>query len=120
MPHVIIEYSSNVCPSEQFSAITKSAHDVMVKSGLFSAADIKTRSYVTDDFLVGEKGQQGSFVHVTIYLLEGRTMLQKQTLSEALHNALRMRLLGVDQISVDIRELEKDTYRKSTCSLEDI
>lgn len=112
MPHVIIEYSANVCPAGQFAEITKIAHKTMVESGLFSATDIKTRSYVAEDFLVGEKGSQGSFVHVTVYLLEGRTTLQKQNLSEALRDALQLPLKNVNQLSVDVRELVKDTYRK--------
>jgi 5-carboxymethyl-2-hydroxymuconate isomerase len=112
MPHVIIEYSANICPARQFAEITKAAHDVMIQSGLFSVADIKTRSYVTEDFFVGEKGNQGRFVHVIIYLLEGRSLVQKQALSEAMRDSLASHLKDVDQLSVDIRELSKDTYRK--------
>lgn len=116
MPHVIIEYSANVCPRTEFVEITQIAHKIMIQSGLFAAADIKTRSYVTKDFLVGEKGNQGSFVHVTVYLLEGRTTMQKQNLSEALRDALQLALKNVDQLSIDIREMAKDTYRKYACS----
>lgn len=112
MPHVIIEYSANVRHMAEFAEITQIAHKIMIQSGLFSAADIKTRSYVTENFLVGEKGNEGSFVHVTVYLLEGRTTLQKQNLSEALRDAVQLPLKNVDQLSIDIRELAKDTYRK--------
>ena len=112
MPHVILEYSTNVASVARSAQITKIVHNIMSQCGLFSSADIKTRSHIVEDFLVGEKGREGSFVHVTVYLLEGRTILQKQNLSEALLDALRVPLKNVDQLSIDIRELAKDTYRK--------
>lgn len=113
MPHLIIEYSNNISSKDTFQEITQAAHEAMIQSGLFSPADIKTRSYMAEDFLVGEKGRQGSFVHARIYLLEGRTTREKQNLSEQLRDTLRLHLKNVDQLSVDIRELKKDTYRKS-------
>lgn len=116
MPHLIIEYSANVRPAAEFAEITQIAHNIMIQSGLFSVPDIKTRSYVVDDYLIGEKGSQGSFVHVTVYLLEGRTTLQKQSLSEALRDALKVPLKNVDQLSIDIQEMTKDTYRKYVSS----
>jgi len=113
MPHVIIEYSANACPPALGAEMTRIAHNVMMQSGLFSAADIKSRSYAASDFLVGEKGREGSFVHVTVYLLEGRSLLQKQHLSEALRDAMQAYVKNIDQLSIDIRELAKDTYRKN-------
>ena len=109
MPHVVIEYSANV---EQFAEAVPIAHDVMIQSGLFTTEDIKTRSYAAENFLVGKKGNQGRFVHVTISILEGRTTKQKQALSEAMRDALCVPLKEVDQLSIDIHELIKDTYRK--------
>ncbi|WHA05051.1 5-carboxymethyl-2-hydroxymuconate Delta-isomerase [Candidatus Bandiella numerosa] len=112
MPHIIIEYSDNVSSLVNPTKITHLAHNIMMQSGLFNAADIKSRSYVSEDYLVGEKGNKGFFVHVTVYILEGRSTLQKQNLSDALSDALQIPLEKVDQLSIDIRELAKDTYRK--------
>lgn len=112
MPHVIIEYSANICPAEQFAEITKAAHNVMIRSGLFSTADIKTRSYAAGDFLVGEKGKEGRFIHVIIYLLEGRALQQKQALSESMRDTIKSHVKDIDQLSVDVRELAKEIYRK--------
>ncbi|RTK92874.1 MAG: 5-carboxymethyl-2-hydroxymuconate Delta-isomerase [Rickettsiales bacterium] len=112
MPHAVIEYTTNVNYPTEFAKITQIVHNVMIQSKLFSVKDIKTRSHKIDDFLLGEKGRQGSFVHVTIYLLEGRTILQKQTLSETLLEALQAPLINVDQLTINIQEIVKDTYRK--------
>jgi 5-carboxymethyl-2-hydroxymuconate isomerase len=84
----------------------------MMASGLFAVpADIKTRAYPTQDFLVG--GEQAALAHVTISLLEGRTIAQKQALTDLVRDALQQLLPTVEQLSVDIRDMTKDTYRKA-------
>jgi 5-carboxymethyl-2-hydroxymuconate isomerase len=117
MPHAIIEYSANLRDVLRSAEVCAVVHNVLIQSGLFTTNDIKTRSYVAEDFLVGEKGSAGSFVHVRVYLFEGRTILQKQTLSESLRDALGAHLPTVDQISVDLREIVRDTYRKKVLAL---
>ena len=112
MPHAIIEYSANVLAYVKPADITRTVHQMMTQSGLFNAGDIKSRCYVVEDYLVGEKGEDGSFVHVQVSLLEGRTSEQKQALSGAIFEALKTLLAQVDQISVDIRDMVRDTYRK--------
>jgi 5-carboxymethyl-2-hydroxymuconate isomerase len=112
MPHLIIEYSGNVRSMASPAELTRIGHKTMIDSGLFSIPDIKSRAYEAADYLVGEKGSGGSFVHVRVYLLEGRSTQQKQNLSEALRTALKVPLEKIDQLSIDIRELAKETYRK--------
>lgn len=111
MPHLIIEYSANACAVDQLRKVVQAAHEVMVQSGLFSLADIKTRAYRAEHFMLGGNGEQGSFMHATVALLEGRSVAQRQALSEAVRDALQ-RHVTVDQLSVEVREMAKDTYRK--------
>lgn len=115
MPHLIIEYSSNVHSLAKPAEILRIGHKIMTESGLFSVPDIKSRIYEAHDFLVGEKGDTGTFVHVRVYLLEGRSSEKKQALSEALRDALKLPLEKIDQLSIDIRDITKDTYRKYVC-----
>lgn len=109
MPHAILEYSSNI---NYTTKITESIHKAMIQSDLFKASAIKTRALKLEDFFVGEKGSAGSFVHVTIYLLQGRSVEQKQILSDSILAVLQTHLIEVDQLSVNIQELSRDTYRK--------
>jgi 5-carboxymethyl-2-hydroxymuconate isomerase len=114
MPHAVIEFSANLAEVMQATKATAAVHQAMMASGLFAVpADIKTRAYAAQDFLVGELGQQGCFVHVTISLLEGRTIAQKQALTDLVRDALQQLLPTVEQLSVDIRDMTKDTYRKA-------
>lgn len=112
MPHLIIEYAHTIATPDRIAQANKAAHDAMIQSGLFTPADIKTRAYIAGHVLVGEQGGQASFVHATVRLLEGRSTQQKQTLSEALREVLKQHMPDADQLSVDIQDMVKDTYRK--------
>jgi 5-carboxymethyl-2-hydroxymuconate isomerase len=112
MPHVILEASAPLTSHLKQHQVLRACHNVMLHSGLFNAADIKSRSYIAEDFLVGAAPHTGNFVHALIYLLEGRTPEQKQALTAAMHTALKEKISTETQISVDIRDLEKATYRK--------
>ena len=113
MPHVILEHSDNTTEVVLATGVVRRVHDVMLASGLFNAADVKTRAYPTHDFLVGIKGAEGRFLHATIYLLEGRPPEKKQALSQSVYDALIAANLGLDSVTVDLRELAKDVYRKN-------
>lgn len=113
MPHAILEYSNNIAPAVQAGEALRLVHGAMTDSGLFKAHDIKTRAHPVHDFLVGEKGASGSFLHATVYLLEGRTTEQKQALSQTIFDKLSLAVKQADSVTVDIRELVKETYRKS-------
>lgn len=80
-------------------------------SGIMAKRDIKVRSVASDTILFGD-GRQ-SFVHVTAMMLQGRTGAQKRTLSETLRDRLRQHLPDVESISIDIRDMDPECYRKS-------
>ena len=51
MPHCIIEYTPNL--SMDTAELLQTAHQVMMDSGLFGVADIKTRAFVVNDYVLG-------------------------------------------------------------------
>lgn len=112
MPHLILEHSANIESHIMQSEVIQHLHATMIASGLFNASDVKSRSYCTHNFAVGEKAMNGSFGHVSIYLLEGRTQEQKINLTQSIRKTLGEHLHGVDQLSVDIRDMVRDTYQK--------
>lgn len=112
MPHAIIEYSENLSGEFQAQDFTRMAFDALLSTGLCEASHIKTRAYPAQDFYVETKGHEGRFVHTIIYLLEGRTLEQKQLFSQTMIDKFGVTLKNVDSITVDVREMVKDTYRK--------
>lgn len=112
MPHAIIDYSANLTPLIADKQIVPLVHRIMGECGLFEPDNIKTRATAAADYAVGTKGPSGSFVHVIVYLLQGRSPEQKAALSNALIAALRDALPGVTSITADIRDMDRATYGK--------
>lgn len=113
MPHCIIEYTPRVVGTLPKNQLIQIAHHIMLDSGLFGVADVKTRAFVTEDYLLGN-GQigDGDFIHIIIRLLEGRTVEQKRTLTNDMASSLRQCLPALLSITVDIIDMVRATYAK--------
>lgn len=115
MPHCVIECSAQLeAFAEKMVAV---AHACMLDSGLFSAQDIKTRSYVTNNYVMGDvmhasANDAHGFIHVVVYLLCGRTAEQKSALTHHMGTALTQLNTQASSITVDIRDVERTTYYK--------
>ena len=116
MPHAVIERSGNLIHQfiEHDIDLVDWVHGTLMETGLFELDAIKTREIVSDNWMVGEKGQDGTFVHLCVSIKTGRTLEQRQTLSDTLIAALgeALKTIEVDQITVEIREMDTETYRK--------
>lgn len=85
-------------------------HHAAASTGVVKAEDLKLRAQAFDDYLVA--GEQKSFFHVALYLLAGRTSPQKELLSVEIRKALLKLLEATYSISVDIRDMDPDAYKK--------
>jgi len=113
MPHCCIEYTPNVLDTLSKTELLHTAHQTMLSCGLFGACDVKTRAHAVDDYVLGEHApNQSGFIHIIIYLLSGRTTEQKQALTHHMAAALRAKLPDLSSITVDIRDMARDTYAK--------
>ena len=110
MPHLIVEYSRDLDFPVQ--PTLHSLHQVLAASGVFDAKDIKVRSREYSDYLVSGGREQG-FVHLILFLLDGRSDDTKTALGQALASVMRQATAGHSvQISVDIRDIVRHTYTK--------
>jgi len=110
MPHFVIEYSCDVERDYDIKKVMQIAFEAGVKSGVMQADDIKVRARPYDHYRLMADGDR--FVHVTVFLLAGRTSNQKITVSEMLRSDLSAYLNEITSISVDIRDMNPDCYRK--------
>ncbi len=110
MPHCIIEYSSDAL-SEQVSAdmLVNTVHHSTLNTGLFSEGAIKCRAYGSEHVLVG--GAEKPFVAVTIKLLSGRTLEQKQHLGDLMLKDLKTLLPNVESLSVEVLDLAEAYFK---------
>lgn len=117
MPHVIVEYSDNITDIDT-SALLLEINTALFNTQLFQHADdIKARAYVNSPFLIGLNNSRQGYIFVRLYLLSGRSLHQKQQLSDLLLTVLQQsshfRAGGLTvQLCVDIAEMEQRSYAK--------
>ena len=110
MPHFVIEYSRDLEKSYDIPKVMQIAYDTGVASGEVQAADIKVRAQPYDYFRI--LNPSDSFLHVTVFLLDGRTDEQKEHISLLLLQNLVEYLQAVTSVSVDIRDMNRVAYKK--------
>lgn len=110
MPHCIVEYSQNLEQEVPPADFLEAVKEACITSALFSIEDIKLRSFSYKSFLTG--GEEDAFVHVTLRVLSGRTSEQKKQLSDLVLEALTQFSLKNVSLSVEVCEMERDSYVK--------
>lgn len=110
MPHCIVEYSQNLeqeVPPADWLEVVKAA---CLASGIFEGPDVKLRGIPYKNFMTS--GKEDAFVHVTIRMLSGRPIEQRRALSHLVLEALESFSLKDVSFTVEVCEMERDTYAK--------
>ena len=115
MPHLRIEYSTNIAGRFDPALLVQASADVLVASGVFSPPDaIKVRLIPVEHFRVGSGADHG-FIHAGLALLSGRDGDTKLRLTVALVDAIAPLVAPgpqVVQITSEARDMDRDTYSK--------
>ncbi len=111
VPHCIIEYAKDLERDIAPAALLKAVHQGAVTSSLFDESHIKTRMRAAEFYQVGTGELR--FIHVTAHILSGRSGEQKAQLSAHILSQLQALPLTAVVITVQICDIESDTYRKS-------
>lgn len=110
MPHFVIEYSRPLENTLDLNKVMQIAFESGVQSGAMQAPDIKVRAIPYDYFRL--EGGIDTFMHVSVYLLEGRTAEQKEHLSILLRQNLGDACPQIGSLSIDIRDMDPIAYKK--------
>ncbi|KAF7772236.1 5-carboxymethyl-2-hydroxymuconate isomerase [Pseudoalteromonas citrea] len=86
-------------------------HEAAASTQLFDPTTIKSRAMAFKHFKLGNN--KCGFVHVQAHIIEGRTVEQKQYLSDTLLQQLETHLPGHYQLSIHIYDLMPQIYRKN-------
>ncbi|MFW0754517.1 5-carboxymethyl-2-hydroxymuconate Delta-isomerase [Pseudomonas sp. H11T01] len=108
MPHCIIECSATL----DGDMLTSKVHQGTLDSMLFEpdGSDIKVRALTYHSYIVG--GFKTDFVHVTVKILSGRSLLQKAVLSKSIQAKLSELDLVSCSITVEVVDIERASYLK--------
>jgi len=111
MPHFVIECSENILTLKKPKEIIQAVFDTAESTNLFAksgASGIKVRINTYKYYTTVNSNDD--FIHVFAYIVEGRTTDQKKDLSKTVVSVLSNMFPSVSIISVDIREIKKDTF----------
>jgi 5-carboxymethyl-2-hydroxymuconate isomerase len=84
MPHIIIEHSADFS-LDSIIDLQKEIQNIMasITEGNFDANQCKARSFLFNEYLVGDVNQENSsFIHITVKILAGRSLEVRKKLSE--------------------------------------
>lgn len=110
MPHLVLEYSDDAFDQPALKELMQSLAETAAQTGVMKPEDIKVRAQGYRDYLTA--GKQDSFIHLSVYLLAGRTPEQKEMLSIGLRRTMVDLCPDVISLSVDIRDMDPDAYKK--------
>ena len=118
MPHVTIEYSSNLAQWTSMPDLVRALHNAVLDTGVFELSAIRTRAEPRDLYCVADEHPDNAFVHVTLRMGQGRDEPTRRRVGEALMTTLSGTLAPVmaDKpmaLSVDIQEIESMMFRKN-------
>lgn len=110
MPHCIIEYSKPlekvIQPQQLIDAVLNGAK----KSDLFELDHIKLRTQSFEHYQRGD--ERLSFIHVTLKILSGRTVEQRECLSQLVAEELGKLAVADVTITVEVIDMERESYTK--------
>jgi 5-carboxymethyl-2-hydroxymuconate isomerase len=110
MPHFVIEYSKPLEAQVDMTAIMELAYDAGSASGVMNPEDIKVRCRPYDHYRLRTPDE--TFLHLSVFLLEGRTDEQKEKLAIIAREKLAEALPMVTSISIDIFDSNPVAYKK--------
>ncbi|MFQ5649544.1 MAG: 5-carboxymethyl-2-hydroxymuconate Delta-isomerase [bacterium] len=121
MPHLTLEYTSNIHLEVDFQTLFLELHQVLERVGGIEIENCKSRARRVEEYLVGDGSGNQAFVHLEVRFLTGRPLELKRKIGEALlsrvHSCYQaaMTPTGV-QITVEMREMEREAYFKLPAS----
>lgn len=117
MPHCILEHSANLLDTPDWTGLLREINRTLADTGLFTAADIKSRVVRHETFVIGDGAPDQAFVTLNLQILSGRPDEVKAELSEALLAVLKsafpvttgkLRL----SLTVQVTDLHRPSYRR--------
>ncbi len=119
MPHIIVEYTSNLDGSMDIQGLCNALHQAMIETGVADTAAIRTRAVRMDHFCVADRDPKNGFVQITVRMREGRPKESYQKVADTLMAAAEKSLERTFaahplQLALEIHEITQLTLRKNT------
>lgn len=119
MPHLTLEYSSNIREKENFHSLFHNLHHIIVRIAKADIESCKSRAIEHKTYYIGNGDLNRAFIHLKVQLLEGRPIQVRQEAGEEILKALAEHFsqslthLNLD-ITVEVAEIIKNLYFKKS------
>jgi len=114
MPHMVIEYDQRLEGKLDMHRWLARAHQFVCEYPLFNPAAVKSRAYPFYLGFDGDGSHETLNIHIRIAILGGRTTEQKRVFSQAGLAHFSEGLPVDTQLSVEVHDLDPETYCKVT------
>ena len=116
MPHCILEYTDNITDRPNWPVIFKEIHAVLIATGEWHSADIKSRAIELTNHYIGNGAPRQAFVSLAIQILSGRSDNLKKSISENCLKVLSMHFpRTLDELQTSITVQIVDIHEPSYC-----
>jgi 5-carboxymethyl-2-hydroxymuconate isomerase len=110
MPHLTIEYSSNLTPGIDVQALVDRLHSAAIETGVFPLGGIRTRAAVREHYRIADGDPSHAFVHVVLRIAAGRDQATRDRAGQHVFEALTSALAAVMEtrglaISFELQEI---------------
>jgi|WetSurMetagenome_2_1015567.scaffolds.fasta_scaffold870760_2 5-carboxymethyl-2-hydroxymuconate isomerase len=117
MPHLTLEYSTNLVEPLDPKAIFAPLHAALVEFQPIKLADIKSRVIPCESYYIGAGSPESVLIHLTVKILTGRSIEERRKMSQRMLGLLEEFFAGAlpkqpCDITVDICEMERESYGK--------
>lgn len=117
MPHLIIEYTTNLKEEADIPALLKKVNDSLLShSDIIPIGGLRTRAIELVDYCVADGTEDDAFVHATLKLGSGRTEEDKKVLCDDLFLTIKDHFADIYKkrylaLSLELHELTNPTYK---------
>ncbi len=111
MPNCLVEYSAPIAQHVSPKQLVDAVQAAAIASDLFKPETVKTRALAFNDYT--DHDGNPDFIHVTVSILPGRTLEQRQHLAQTLITNLKNIGVSETTLTVDIKDLDP-AYTKTS------
>jgi 5-carboxymethyl-2-hydroxymuconate isomerase len=103
VPHILVEYSSNLDPQLDFPRFLTALRDSALATGVFPIGGVRVRAYRADHYVIADGHPDNAFVHLMLRVGHGRDLETRKRACEAIFNTACAELAAVyDRIPLGI------------------
>src|SRR5437879_2891344 len=99
MPHLVVEYSSNIRGRIAPEALVECVHQAALRTGVFPVGGTRTRAAERSCYRIADGHPDNAFVHVVLRIARGRDLETRRRAGNEVFDALCSHLDGLFRAS---------------------